>query len=66
MILIMLFYMEDRWAHMFGVIAAAVEREYAEIGKSGSTVAVTFGYCSGVLRILVWFWHMIPLSAAQN
>jgi hypothetical protein len=27
MILIILFYMEDRWAYMFGVIAAALGRE---------------------------------------
>lgn len=119
-ILIMLFYMEDRWAYMIGIVApagwlamtfatgllggalrqvflighgtgmtnpvsflAAVTavlsvlmivlcarrwvREYAGLGKSVTTFAVSFGIVALYYGILVaWFWHMIPFSAAQN
>lgn len=119
-ILIMLFYMEDRWAYMIGIVAPAMwlvmifasgllggaarqvlqvtlghgltnavsflaaisallsvlmiaacgrrwMKEYAGLGKSATTFAVTFGIVAVYYGILVvWFWHMIPLSAAQN
>ena len=119
-ILIMLFYMEDRWAYMIGMVAPAMwlvmifasgllggaarqvlqvtlghgptnavsflaaisavlsvlmiaacgrrwVKEYAGLGKSVSTFAVTLGIVAVYYGILVvWFWHMIPLSAAQN
>ncbi|HTZ48898.1 MAG TPA: hypothetical protein VMH20_15000 [Verrucomicrobiae bacterium] len=119
-ILIMLFYMEDRWAYMLGIMAPAAwlamvfasgllggaarqvlqvtlghgltnpvsflaaisvllsvlmitacmrrwMREYAGLGKSSSTVAVTFGIVAVYYGILVaWFWHIIPAAAAQN
>jgi len=119
-ILIMLFYMEDRWAYMIGMVAPAMWlvmmfasgllggaarqvlqlglghgltnavsflaaisallsvlmiaacgrrwlREYAGLGKSVSTFAITFGIVALYYAILVtWFWHTIPLPAAQN
>lgn len=119
-ILIMLFYMEDRWAYMIGIVAPAMwlvmifasgllggaarqvlqvtlghgltnavsflaaisallsvlmiaacgrrwMKEYAGLGKSATTFAVTFGIVAVYYGILVvWFWHMIPLSATQN
>jgi hypothetical protein len=119
-ILIMLFYMEDRWAYMIGILAPAcwllmafatgllggalrqvfslgrgrgvtnpvsflaaitgvlsvwmivvcVRRwlkEYAGLGKSLSTFAVSFGVVAVYYGILVaWFWHMIPFTAAKN
>jgi hypothetical protein len=119
-ILIMLFYMEDRWAYMIGILApacwlvmafatgllggalrqllnvgrgrgvtnpvsflAAVTgvlsvwmivvcvrrwmKEYAGLGKSLSTFAISFGVVAVYYGILVvWFWHMIPFSAASN
>jgi len=119
-ILIMLFYMEDRWAYMIGLLApivwlglafatgllggalrqvlrvghgeeisngvsfiAAVTavlsvlmiavcvrrwvKEYAGLGKSLSTFAVSFGIVAVYYGILVfWFWQMIPGVAAKN
>jgi hypothetical protein len=119
-ILIMLFYTEDRWAYMIGILApaawllmifasgllgaavrqmlrfgeghgltnpvsffAAVSallsllmiaacarrwvREYAGLGKSLSTFAVSFGIVAVYYGILVvWFWHMIPFVAAHD
>jgi len=119
-ILIMLFYMEDRWAYMIGILAPAMWlvmafatgllggalrqvlnvgrgrgvtnpvsflaavtgvlsvwmivvcvrrwlREYAGLGKSLSTFAISFGVVAVYYGILVaWFWHMIPFTAAQN
>lgn len=119
-ILIMLFYMEDRWAYMIGIVAPAVwlamtfatgllggaarqiwnigtgrgmtnpvsflaavaallsiamivvcsrrwMKEYAGLGKSVSTLAVSFGIVAVYYGILVvWFWHMIPFAAAQK
>lgn len=119
-ILIMLFYMEDRWAYMIGIVAPAMwlvlvfatgllggalrqvlsighgrgmtnpvsllaavsavlsvlmvvvcarrwMKEYAGLGKSVTTFAVSFGIVVVYYGILVvWFWHMIPSSGAQN
>jgi hypothetical protein len=119
-ILIMLFYMEDRWAYMIGILAPAMWllisfasgllngatmqilqlgsrhtltnpvsflaavaallsllmiaactrrwfKEYVGLGKSLSTFAITFGIVAVYYAILVvWFWHMIPSTAAQN
>lgn len=119
-LLILLFYMEDRWAYMIGMLApaawlvmafatgmlgAAVRqlfrvsegagmtnlisliagvtailsllmiaacgrhwfREYAGLGKSLNTFAVSFGIVAVYYTILVtWFWHLIPVSAAGN
>lgn len=113
-ILVMLFYMEDRWAYMIGMLAPAVwlvmafatgllggaarqaglvlwgqapsnlvsliaaltavlavlmivacarhwAKEYAGLGKSLSTFAVSFGVVAVYYGILVmWFWEMIP------
>ncbi len=118
-ILIMLFYMEDRWAYMIGIVApafwlimsfstgllggavrqilqlgsghslsngvsflAAVTallslltmatclrrwmKEYAGLGKSLNTFAITFGIVAVYYGILVaWFWHMIPFAALE-
>lgn len=42
-------------------------KEYAGLGKSASTFAVSFGIVAVYYGILVvWFWHMIPAIAAQN
>jgi hypothetical protein len=119
-ILILLFYMEDRWAYMIGIIAPAMWlamtfatgllgaaarqllrlesghpltnpvsflaavaavlsvlmivvclrrwlKEYAGLGQSSTTFAVSFGIVAVYYGILVvWFWHMIPFTAAQN
>jgi len=119
-ILIMLFYMEDRWAYMIGILAPAMwlvmafatgllggalrqvvgvgrgrgitnpvsflaavtgvlsawmivvcvrrwMKEYAGLGKSLSTFAISFGVVAVYYGILVaWFWHMIPFTAAKN
>ncbi|MGB9432272.1 MAG: hypothetical protein WBQ89_08530 [Candidatus Acidiferrum sp.] len=119
-ILIMLFYMEDRWAYMIGIVAPSVwllmtfasgllggaarqvlqlgrahaftnpvsflaaitavfsllmivacawrwKKEYAGLGKSLNTFAVTFGIVAVYYGILVaWFWHIIPFASAQN
>jgi hypothetical protein len=119
-VLILLFYMEDRWAYMIGLLAptawlvmafatgmlgaairqvihigqgaalsnlisllAAVTavlsilmmfacgrhwmREYAGLGKSLSTFAVSFGVVVIYYAILVvWFWHLIPVAAAAK
>ncbi|HXH66208.1 MAG TPA: hypothetical protein VNI81_03350 [Candidatus Limnocylindrales bacterium] len=117
-LLILLFYMEDRWAYMIGMLAPAAWlvmafatgllggairqmfrvsegagmanlislvagvtailsllmigacgrhwfREYAGLGKSLSTFAVSFGIVAVYYAILVvWFWRLIPVSAA--
>jgi len=117
-ILIMLFYTEDRWAYMIGIVAPAVwlamtfatgllgasarqivqvergegitntvsflagvtavlsvlmivvstrrsRKEYAGLGKSLITFAVSFGIVAIYYGILVtWFWHMFPVAAA--
>ena len=119
-VLILLFYMEDRWAYMIGMLAPAVwllmafatgllgaagrqflhigqgatisnmvsllagvtailslsmimasgrhwRREYAGLGKSLSTFAVSFGIVAVYYAILVvWFWHLIPVAAASK
>ncbi len=120
-ILIMLFFMEDRWAYMIGIIAPAVwllmtfatgllnaaarqvvwltrggqepanpvsllagisavlsvlmiaacgrrwMKEYAGLGKSLSTFAVSLGIVVAYYGILVvWFWRMISFPDAQN
>jgi len=52
------------------MIAACVRRwvkEYAGLGKSLNTFAVTFGIMAVYYGILVaWFWHIIPFVSAQN
>jgi hypothetical protein len=119
-ILIMLFYMEDRWAYMIGIVAPAVWllmtfatgllggavrqilrlgqghelsnpvsflaavsavfsllmilacarrwiKEYAGLGKSLSTFAVSFGIVVVYYGILVaWYWHMIPFVTTKH
>ncbi len=119
-VLILLFYMEDRWAYMIGMLAPAAWlvmafaagmlgaagrqllhigqggdysnlisllagltavlsvlmiaasgrhwlREYAGLGKSLSTFAVSFGLVAVYYAILVvWFWHLIPVAAAPK
>lgn len=119
-ILIMLFYMEDRWAYSIAIVAPAVwlvmafatgllggdarqvfnisrgqgmtnpvtslaaisgalsvlmiwvcvrrwVKEYAGLGKSVSTFAVSFGIVAVYYGILViWFWHTIPFTAVRN
>lgn len=119
-ILIMLFYMEDRWAYMIGMVAPAVwllmtfasgllggaarqivrigqghglsnpvsflaavtavfsllmiaacgrrwMKEYAGLGKSLNTFAVSFGIVAVYYGILVaWFWHMIPFVSTHS
>jgi hypothetical protein len=119
-VLILLFYMEDRWAYMIGLLAPAAwllmafatgmlgaairqvlhigqgaalsnlvsllagvtavlsilmifacgrhwMREYAGLGKSLSTFAVSFGVVVIYYAILVvWFWHLIPVAAAAK
>ena len=118
-LLILLFYMEDRWAYMIGILAPAAwlvmafatgmlgdairqvlhlneaavvsnlvgiiaavtavlsvsmiavcarhwKREYLGLGKSLSTFAVSFGVVAVYYAILVvWFWHLIPVAAAN-
>lgn len=112
-ILVMLFYMEDRWAYMIGMLASAVwlgmayasgmmgtairqfvertagtsttavgavtiltavisilmialcgrhwKKEYAGLGKTTRTFAVSLGVVAVYYGILiVWFWNMIP------
>lgn len=119
-ILIMLFYMEDRWAYMIGIVAPAVWltmtfatgllgasvrqillleqgqgvtngvsflaavaallsilmiivcarrwlREYAGLGKSLTTFAVSFGIVAVYYGILAaWFWQMFPVASASK
>ena len=119
-VLILLFYMEDRWAYMLGMLAPAAwlimafatgmlggairqvfhigqgaglsnivsllagftailsvlmiaacgrhwSREYAGLGKSLNTFAVSFGIVAVYYAILVtWFWYLIPVAAAAN
>lgn len=112
-ILVMLFYMEDRWAYMIGMLASAVwlgmayasgmlamavrqfvertagtsttavgaitiltavisilmialcgrhwKKEYAGLGKTTRTFAVSLGVVAVYYGILIlWFWNMIP------
>lgn len=119
-ILILLFYMEDRWAYMIGIVAPALwllmtfasgllggaarqvlwvgqghtmtnpvsflaavsaifgllmilacarrwVKEYAGLGKTWSTLAVSFGIVSVYYGILVaWFWQIIPFVTARD
>lgn len=119
-ILIMLFYMEDRWAYMIGILAPATwlvmafstgllggaarqvwrlttgqglnnevsfvaavstllslamialcgrhwKNEYAGLGKSLSTFAVSLGFVAVYYAILViWFWNMIPTEITKG
>jgi hypothetical protein len=119
-LLILLFYTEDRWAYMIGMLAPAAwlvmafatgmlgaavrqifhagqgagltnlisllagvtaivsllmiaacgrhwSKEYAGLGKSLSTFTVSLGIVAVYYAILVvWFWHLIPVSAAGN
>ena len=119
-ILILFFYMEDRWAYMIGMLApvawlgmvfatgllggatrqvlrltrgegvsneisfiAAVsavlsilmivscarhwKREYADLGKTASTFAVSVGLVALYYGILaIWFWNMIPGPVANG
>jgi hypothetical protein len=52
------------------MIAACARRwmkEYAGLGKSVTTFAISFGIVALYYGILVmWFWHMIPILSAQN
>jgi len=52
------------------MIAACARRwmkEYAGLGKSVTTFAVSLGIVAVYYGILVaWFWHMIPLAGAPN
>ena len=119
-VLILLFYMEDRWAYMISMLAPAAwlmmafatgmlggaarqflhigqdaasfnlvsllagvtailsllmiaaagrhwRREYAGLGKSLRTFAVSFAVVAVYYSILVvWFWHLIPVAAAAK
>lgn len=119
-VLILLSYMENRWAYMIGMLAPAAWllmafatgmlgaagrqflhlgqgatfsnlvsllagvtailslsmivacgrhwlKEYAGLGKSLSTFAVSFGIVAVYYAILVvWFWHLIPVAAASK
>jgi len=119
-ILILLFYMEDRWAYMIGIVAPGVwllmtfatgllggavrqvlrlgqgegltnpvsflaaisalfsvlmvaccarrwVKEYAGLGKTATTLAVSVGIVAVYYGILVvWFWRLIPFAEAQN
>jgi len=119
-VLILLFYMEERWAYMIGMLApvawlgmvfatgllggavrqvlrltrgepinnevsfiAAIsavlavlmivfcarhwKREYAGVGKTGVTFAVSVGIVAVYYGILaVWFWNMIPTQIANG
>jgi hypothetical protein len=119
-VLILLFYMEDRWAYMIGMLApvawlgmifatgllggatrqllrvtrgqvptnevsfiAAVsallsilmivfcarhwKREYAGLGKTASTFAVSVGFVALYYGILaIWFWNMIPIQITNG
>jgi hypothetical protein len=119
-LLILLFYMEDRWAYMIGIIAPAAWllmtfssgllggaarqifrlgtghsfnngvsllaaftallsllmiaacarrwiKEYAGLGKSLNTFAISFGIVVVYYGILVaWFWHVIPFASFQS
>jgi len=50
---------------MIAAFARHWSREYAGLGKSLSTFAVSLGVVAVYYGILVtWFWHMIPVSAA--
>jgi hypothetical protein len=118
-ILIMLFYTEDRWAYMIGILAPATwlvmafstglmgggvrqvwrlirgealtnqvsliaaittllsvamtalcgrhwKKEYAGLGKTLSTFAVSLGIVAVYYAILViWFWNMVPKEATK-
>ena len=119
-ILTLLFYMEDRWAYMIGMLAPAAwlgmvsatgllggatrqlwrvstgqgltneisfiaaisallsilmivfcarhwRREYAGLGKTASTFAISVGVVAVYYGILaVWFWNMIPAKIANG
>jgi hypothetical protein len=119
-ILILLFYMEDRWAYMIGMLApvawlgmvfatgllagaarqvlrlmrgqavsndvsfiAAIsavlavlmiifcarhwKREYAGVGKTATTFAISLGVVAVYYGILaIWFWNMIPAQIANG
>jgi hypothetical protein len=52
---------------MVAICARRWIKEYAGLGKSVTTFAVSFGIVAVYYGILVaWFWKMIPFSAAQN
>jgi len=52
---------------MIGVCARRWWKEYAGLGKSLSTFAVSLGIVVVYYVILVaWFWHLIPPVAAKN
>jgi len=54
-------------ALMIAVCARHWYKEYAGLGKSLTTFAVSFGFVAVYYGILaVWFWHMIPAVAASN
>jgi len=52
---------------MIAVCARRWVKEYAGLGKSISTFAISFGIVAVYYGILVaWFWHMIPFTSAKN
>ena len=52
---------------MIGACARRWMKEYAGLGKSLSTFAVSLGIVVVHYGVLVaWFWHMIPFTTAQN
>jgi riboflavin transporter FmnP len=52
---------------MSAACARRWKKEYAGLGKSVTTFAISFGIVAVYYGILVaWFWHMIPFLSAQN
>lgn len=52
---------------MIVICARRWMREYAGLGKSLITFAVSFGIVAVYYGILVaWFWHMFPVAAASK
>ena len=52
---------------MIAVCARRWVKEYAGLGKSVTTFAVSFGIVAVYYGILVaWFWHMFPVGGAPN
>lgn len=52
---------------MIAVCARRWVKEYAGLGKSLTTFAISFGIVAVYYGILVaWFWHMIPFTGEPN
>ena len=52
---------------MIAVCARRWVKEYAGLGKSVTTFAVSFGIVAVYYGIMIaWFWHLIPFVAAQK